>query len=133
VNITHDREKDNSETAVPAKRAAIYLSSDGTRATGPPGGGLPIDVQRELCRHAATLLGADVVAEFVDRPLIAPRRAQLDGLLQRIERVPRLDYLIAASHGRLTSDEAFEMTVRLGRAGTVLIPIVEWIDHPPLD
>jgi hypothetical protein len=104
-------------------RAAIYLRAPRLGETNRVGDVPSIDYQRWRCRYAATVLGVDVIGEFVDPPGASASRPALWRILEPAYQVQRLDYLVVSSLDRLASDrdEAFEIAWRLGFAGTIVI------------
>ncbi len=112
----HDRDRPRR------KRAAIYL-----RGLGDGEADLvkvpSINAQRFICHREAKDLCADVVGEFVDvagTPLPHPG---MERLVDRLDKKPRLDYLIVYSLDRLVPERegAFIIGWHLGSTGTVLV------------
>ena len=107
------------------KRAAIYLRELGdseTHLIKVPS----INTQRRFCHCEAKDLHADVVDEFVDLAGTPLPHPGMERLLDRLDKEPRLDYLIVYSLDRLVPerDGAFLIGWALGSAGTVL---VSWV------
>lgn len=118
------RKRETRDQRPQGGRAAIYLCKDGTEEMEPLDGVPSIERQRELCRHTATALGADVVGEFTDGLLIGPRPG-LQQVLRLVCTDPGIDHLIVVSRDRLTIDldQAFDIAWCLGSTGTVLVTI----------
>jgi hypothetical protein len=113
--------KEHDQEVPRTRRAIIYLSEVCRPGTDESQFELPIGRQRMLCRHTATALKLEVVAEFVDLWFHTPR-SELHRALELAER-ERVDYLMVSSRDRLEGiqDQTFEVAWRLGHAGTVTV------------
>lgn len=127
VTVMHLRRSNNDERDQENPRvwrAVIYLYEPD--AVGRMAGKMKKSIarQRERCRYEATILGAEVVGEFVDVGWHAPLRSALHMALEAAQN-QRVDYLVVTSLDHLldgTQEDAFEVAWRLGHAGTVPIP-----------
>lgn len=106
------------------KLAVIYLSEvnddEADRIKVPS-----IDVQRQFCHYEAKELDAEVVGEFVDVAGTSPLPGRI-GLLDRLAKKPRLDFLIVYSLDRLVPER--EGAFIIGRhLGTFHTTLVSWV------
>jgi hypothetical protein len=121
--LSKSNRKERDQDKPRRKRAAIYLRGFGDGETDLIN--IPsINVQRRICHREAKDLDADVVDEFVD--VAAAPLPGLGRLVDRLDKKPRLDYLIVYSLDRLVPEReaAFMIGWLLGSAGTVL---VSWV------
>jgi DNA invertase Pin-like site-specific DNA recombinase len=109
------------------RRAAIYLSEAGADKEGQRPNAPSIDQQRRLCRYAATVLNAEVVAEYVEEPVASRFSPGMLLVLKLVGQKQRIDYLIVSSWDRLAGDheEAFEVALHLEFEGTTVIAVDE--------
>jgi DNA invertase Pin-like site-specific DNA recombinase len=120
------------------KRAAFYLrvstAAQATRGREPEGYSIP--AQREACQAKATELGAEVIAEYVDRGESAKTadRPELKALLARLEEKRDLDVVIVHKVDRLARNRYDDATITyaLHEAGVELVSVTENIDRTPV-
>ena len=139
-------ERGFDETATPrsevaqgvlAKRAVIYLRvSTAEQAHGDGASeGYSIPAQRDACTRKAHDLGAQVVAEFVDRGESARSAARpgLQLMLGQLAEHKDVDYVIVHKVDRLARNRADDVQIQLGieRAGAQLISVSESVDDTP--
>lgn len=109
------------------RRAAIYLSETGADKKNQRRNAPSIDQQRSLCRCAATALNAEVVAEYVEKPLASRLGPGMLLVLKLAGQSQRIDYLIVSSWDRLARDyeDAFEIALHLSLEETTVVPVDE--------
>jgi site-specific DNA recombinase len=119
------------------KRAAIYVrvsTTDQAERNGEPEG-YSIPAQRGYCQGKAEMLGADVVAEYVDAGESAKSadRPQLQKMLERIKTVGDIDYVIVHKINRLARSmrDYLIITGTLQEHGVQFVSVTENIDDTP--
>jgi site-specific DNA recombinase len=126
-----------AQGAVLAKRAVIYLRvSTAEQAHGDGASeGYSIPAQRDSCTRKAHDLGAQVVAEFVDRGESARSAARpgLQLMLGRLAEHKDVEYVIVHKVDRLARNRADDVQIQLSieRAGARLISVSESVDDTP--
>ncbi len=118
-------------------RAAIYarVSTMGQVNTSREEDGYSIPAQVEAAHHRAASLGAEVVAEYIDRGESArsAKRPELQRLLERLKAQRDLDYVIVHKIDRLarnrTDDVMINVVIR--EAGARLVSVSENVDETP--
>jgi DNA invertase Pin-like site-specific DNA recombinase len=97
--------------------------------------GYSIPAQREACQRKAESLGADVVAEFIDRGESARSadRPQLQAMLAQLKADKDIDYCLVHKVDRLARnrDDDFSINLAIRAAGTQLVSATENIDATP--
>src|ERR1700689_2497759 len=115
--------------------AVIYprVSSPG-QLTGPSQEGYSIEAQREACERHAALLGARVIAEFVEAGYTGTnlRRPALQAMLAALPKL-KPTYVIFYDLSRVAREEidAFWLLGEIKRCGAKLESTVELIDDSP--
>jgi len=119
------------------KRAAIYVrvsTADQAERNGEPEG-YSIPAQRGYCHGKAEMLGADVVAEYIDAGESAKSadRAQLQKMLERISTIGDIDYVIVHKINRLARSmrDYLAITETLAKHGVQFVSVTENIDDTP--
>jgi DNA invertase Pin-like site-specific DNA recombinase len=121
------------------KQAVIYLrvSTKGQAETDYSDEGFSIPAQREACIRKAETLGATVVedGEYLDRGESAKSadRPALIALLQRLQHVRDIDYVIVHKLDRLTRsrEDDVQINIAVRAAGASLVSCSENIDETP--
>jgi DNA invertase Pin-like site-specific DNA recombinase len=118
------------------KRAVIYLRvSTAKQAAKDEGDGYSLPAQKEACHRKAEQLGAEVVAEFIDRGESAKTadRPQFQRMLAFVKDSGDIDYVILdkvdrfARNRRDDANTLFELRL----AGAQLVSVKENIDETP--
>lgn len=119
------------------RRAAIYVrvsTADQAERNGEPEG-YSIPAQRGYCQGKAEMLGADVVAEYVDAGESAKSadRPQLQKMLERIKTGGDIDYVIVHKINRLARSmrDYLVITGTLQEHGVQFVSVTENIDDTP--
>ena len=122
--------------ATDSKRAVTYLRVSSAQQADKDfdAEGFSIPGQREACARQADQLGAEVVAEFIDRGESAKttRRPQLRAMLERLA-LGDIDYVIVHKVDRLARNRAddIEIVMAIRQAGAQLVSVTENIDETP--
>jgi site-specific DNA recombinase len=117
-------------------RAAIYprVSSRGQLTDYDPDG-LSLPAQQEACRRKAEAIGAEVVAEFVERAESArtAKRPAFREMMQRITEQRDIDVVIVHKLDRWARNmrEDLNMYAEILDAGVRLVSVTEGIDESP--
>jgi site-specific DNA recombinase len=119
------------------KTAVIYLRvstlEQAQKDQDPEGYSIP--AQREACRRKADSLGAEVVAEFVDRGESARSadRPRLKDMLAKLKADKDIDYVLVHKVDRLARnrDDDFSINLAIRAAGAQLVSATENIDATP--
>jgi DNA invertase Pin-like site-specific DNA recombinase len=128
---------ETSHSPVVTQRAVIYLRvSTAEQAHGDGASeGYSIPAQRDACTRRAADLGAQVVAEFVDRGESArsAARPELQRMLARLAEHKDVDYVIVHKIDRLARNRADDVAIQMGieKAGARLISVSENVDDTP--
>ncbi len=127
---------DDSEIDAIGLTAVLYIrvsTKDQAERDGDPEG-YSIPAQREACQRKAAALGANVIAEFVDRGESA-RSADRPELKRMLAFVAseQITYCIVHKVDRLARSRADDVTINLAlkQAGVQLVSVTENIDETP--
>lgn len=120
-----------------SKRAVIYLrvstAKQANRDDDPEGYSLP--AQREACQRKAESLGAEIVAEFVDRGESAKTadRKEFQKMLAFVKLQGDIDYVILDKVDRFARNRRDDANImfELKSFGTTLVSVKENIDETP--
>jgi DNA invertase Pin-like site-specific DNA recombinase len=121
---------------VAVKSAVVYArvsTKEQAERDGDPDG-YSIPAQREACRRKAASLGANVVAEYVDRGQSARSadRAELQRMLAALQS-GGVDYVIVHKLDRLARNRGDDVAIsaEILRSGAKLVSVTENIDETP--
>ena len=121
-----------------SKRAVVYVRVSSSRQVNRSrsnSDGYSLPAQLDGCAKKAVLLDATVVTEYVERAESATTdgRPQLQAMLQRVESLRDVDYVIVHKIDRFARNRFDDAVVhfRLREAGATLVSATEHIDETP--
>lgn len=129
---------DTQTPAGPLKRAVVYLRVSTNKQVGKSAqdaDGYSLPAQKEACYRKAAELGAEVIAEYIDRGESAKTvdRRQFQAMIARIKAEKDADYVIVHKIDRANRNslEELQMDLEIRNTGAELISVMEHIDNSP--